>query len=66
MNELYYREACGSMARFEALRPEHLQSAGSDFTYRMLRTPFAARLPLIAGHLLKEDFLAFLEMEGVK
>lgn len=34
--------------------------------YRMLRTPFATRLPLIAGCLLKEDFLAFLEMEGVE
>ena len=34
--------------------------------YRMLRTPFATRLPLIAGCLLKENFLAFLEMEGVK
>lgn len=34
--------------------------------YRMLRIPFAARLPLIAGCLLKEDILAFLEMEGVK
>lgn len=31
--------------------------------YRMLRTPFAARLPLIAGCLLQEDILGFLEME---
>lgn len=31
--------------------------------YRYLRTPFAARLPLIAGCLLKENILAFLEQE---
>lgn len=31
--------------------------------YRFLRTSFAARLPLIAGCLLKENILAFLEQE---
>ena len=28
--------------------------------YRLLRTPYAAKLPLIAGCLLKEDILSFL------
>lgn len=32
--------------------------------YRFLRTPFAARLPLIAGCLLKENIPAFLEREA--
>lgn len=31
--------------------------------YRFLRTPFAAKLPLIAGSLVNEDILAFLEQE---
>lgn len=32
--------------------------------YRMLRTPFAARLPLIAGCLLKEDILEFVRQQS--
>ena len=32
--------------------------------YRFLRTSFAARMPLIAGCLLKENILAFLEQEA--
>lgn len=32
-----------------------------NLDYRMLRTPFARKLPLVAGCLLKEDILRFLE-----
>ena len=54
------------LSRKEKERVIHLYYICKDMDgldYRMLRTAYAKRLPLVAGCLLEEDILAALDME---
>lgn len=59
MGERYYQEARGSMSQLEPLQPEHLQAAGSDFTYEMLSQELRAH-GLSIGHVVHSSARAFL------